>query len=531
MQQKNPQADAVLKAIQEREQNHLLQLQLCTALAQATDRNGLSTVVNQLKGIINFNSFVIAVTDRYEKEYNIFFHDSDKSQSELLGAVHQVEDGYFDVAQQSAEPVSFNLLNVNPNKTGLPIFIQRERQVAMREAVAFPLHYHKNNPSVVFLFFKNARGFTPQVHRLLKSISMQLALTVSNCLITQKIALNSGVPNTVSVKEETETAPTEQAINHFSGIIGQGAAMQKVITLIQQVAPSDSGVLLLGESGVGKEVIASAVHKKSERKNNKMVRINCAAIPANLIESELFGHEKGSFTGATERRIGKFEQADKGTLFLDEIGELPLAMQTKLLRVLQEREFERIGSAKTITVNVRIIAATNRNLEQEVAAGRFRADLFYRLNVFPIIIPPLRERKEDIAQLSAHFIAEFCRKNRKKTKTLAAKVLEALTIYTWPGNVRELRHILERNVLLTTGTTITEIQLPEIITNGVNDDHNFKTLEEVEKEHILKAIKLCSGRISGGNGAAKKLGIPHTTLLSKMQKLGIKKNHTINESK
>jgi formate hydrogenlyase transcriptional activator len=528
MQQKNPQADAILKTIQEREQNHLLQLQLCTALAQATDRNSLAAVVQQLKSLINFNAFVIAVTDRYEKEYNIFFHDSDKSQAELLGAVHQVEDEYFNTAQQSAEPVIFNLLNVNPNKAGLPVFIQRERQVAMREAVAFPLHYHKENPSVLFLFFKNARGFTPQVHRLLKSISMQLALTVSNCLITQKIALYGNTPSTVSVSQAPETVIGEaEATDNFSGIIGRGAAMQKVITLIEQVAPSDSGVLLLGESGVGKEVIASAIHQNSERKNRKMVRINCAAIPANLIESELFGHEKGSFTGATDRRIGKFEQADKGTLFLDEIGELPLALQTKLLRVLQEREFERIGGSKTIKVNVRIIAATNLNLEAEVTAGRFRADLFYRLNVFPIIIPPLRDRKEDIAPLSEHFISEFCKKNRKKTKTLAAKVLEALTIYTWPGNVRELRHILERSILLTTGSTITEIYLPEIVTGTTNEDHNLKTLEEVEKEHILKAIKFCNGRISGANGAAKKLGIPHTTLLSKMQKLGIRKSHAI----
>ncbi|MES2486098.1 MAG: sigma-54-dependent Fis family transcriptional regulator [Bacteroidota bacterium] len=526
MQQKNPEADAILKAIQGREKDHQLQLSLCTALSQVTDRSGLAQVVQQLKGIINFDAFTICITDEYEKEYRVFFHDNPKSQSELKGVVQPVNDGYFDTALQSAEPVSFNLINP-AGKNGLPVFMLRERQTAMREAVAMPLHYHKSNPAVLFLFFKNPRGFTSPIHRLLKGLSMQLALTVTNSLIIEKTVLLGSSQNTTTPTITPENQASEAlSDDKFPDIIGQGATMQKVITLIKQVAPSDSGVLLLGESGTGKEVIACAIHKHSARNIKEMVKVNCAAIPANLIESELFGHEKGSFTGATARRIGKFEQANNGTLFLDEIGELPFDLQTKLLRVIQENEFERIGGTKTIKVNVRIIAATNRNLLEEIAMGRFRTDLFYRINIFPIHLPALRERKEDIAALSTHFIHYFCSKAHRKSLTLSSKALKNMMIYSWPGNVRELKHALERSLLLATGTTITEMQFPEIQIVD-NSDHHIKSLEEVEKEHILKVIKICSGRISGPNGAAEKLGIRPTTLLSKMQKLDIKKGHTI----
>jgi len=526
MQQKNPEADAILKAIEQREKNHLLQLSLCTALSQVTDRNGLAQVVQQLKSSISFDAFIICITDEYEKQYRVFFHDNAKSQSELNGVVQPVNDGYFDTALQSAEPVTFNLTNP-VGKNGLPVFMQRERQLAMREAVAMPLHYHKNNPAILFLFFKNPRGFTGAVHRLLKGLSMQLALSISNSLITEKITLLGSGPNTINpISNPENQVPEFISDDSFTDIVGQGAAMQKVITLIKQVAPSDSGVLLLGESGTGKEVIACAIHKHSTRSAKAMIKVNCAAIPANLIESELFGHEKGSFTGATARRIGKFEQANNSTLFLDEIGELPLDLQTKLLRVLQEHEFERIGGTKTIKVNARIIAATNRNLQQEVAMGRFRADLFYRLNIFQIQLPALRERIEDIPVLSTHFINDFCSKANRKTPAISSNVLKAMMVYSWPGNVRELKHALERSVLLTTGTTITDMQFPEIHTAD-NGDHYIKTLEEVEKEHILRVIKICGGRISGTNGAAEKLGVRPTTLLSKMQKLGIKKEHTV----
>lgn len=515
MQHKNPEADALVKAMQERERAQLLQLSLCTALSQITDRSTLPTVIQQLKQHIGFDAFVICTSDATEKDYSVFFHDNPRAQAELKGAIHKVEDSYFNTALQSAEPVATNLVTVTAKN--LPVFMLREKQLAMREAVALPLHYNKNNPSVLFLFFKNPRGFTPEAKKLLRGLTMQLALTVTNILVTEKIAQYGATPTPQPLLPTTETA------KGYSGIIGQSAAMQNVIDLVKQVAPSDTGVLLLGESGTGKEVIASAIHSNSLRSGRDMIRLNCAAIPANLIESELFGHEKGSFTGAVQRRIGKFEQAHNSTLFLDEIGELPINLQTKLLRVLQESELERIGGSKTIKVNVRIIAATNLNLNQQAAEGRFRADLFYRLNIFPITLPTLRDRITDLPQLAAHFIGTYCEKQGKKTPVLSAKALHFMELYPWPGNVRELKHTLERAVLLA-DKIITEEHLPSLKqTQETPDNQHIKTLEEVEKEHILNVIRLCGGRISGAYGAAAQLGIPPGTLTSKMQKLGIKK--------
>ncbi|KOS05572.1 hypothetical protein AM493_05635 [Flavobacterium akiainvivens] len=516
MQHKNPEADALVKAMQERERAQLLQLSLCTALSQVTDRNSLQPVIQQLKQHIGFDAFAICTTNAAEKDYAIFFHDNPKAQGDLKGAIHKVEDGYFNTTLQSAEPIAFNL--VSATAKNLPVFMLREKQSAMREAVALPLHYHKNNPSVLFLFFKNPRGFTPDARKLLRGLTMQLALTVSNILVTEKIAQYGN-----AIPQSHPAIPTPQnTANGYAAIIGQSPAMQSVINLVKQVAPSDTGVLLLGESGTGKEVIAGAIHNNSARSGKDMIRVNCAAIPANLIESELFGHEKGSFTGAVTRRIGKFEQANNSTLFLDEIGELPLNLQTKLLRVLQESELERIGGSKTIKVNVRIIAASNLNLNTEVAEGRFRADLFYRLNIFPITLPALRERIADLPELAQHFITSYCEKENKKAPVLSAKALHFMELYPWPGNVRELKHTLERAVLLAS-KTITEEHLPALAQPQPTPVQHIKTLEEVEKDHILNVIRLCGGRISGTYGAAAQLGIPPGTLTSRMQKLGIKK--------
>jgi transcriptional regulator with GAF, ATPase, and Fis domain len=295
--------------------------------------------------------------------------------------------------------------------------------------------------------------------------------------------------------------------------------------MISLVAPSNSTVLLLGETGTGKELIARAIHNSSPRKDRLMIKVNCAALPSNLIESELFGHEKGAFTGAIEQRIGKFELANKSTLFLDEIGEMPLETQVKLLRVIQERELERVGGKSTIKVDVRIIAATNRNLEEEIKAGRFRSDLYYRLNVFPISLPPLRKRVEDIEPLADFFLARYSRKTGRKINAISASVLKELKSYAWPGNVRELEHLIERSVLLSRETVLNEIQLPK--TYVAVNEHSFDIpnlpLREVERNYIIETLKRCDGKIAGTGGAAEILDIPSTTLHSKLQKLGISK--------
>ncbi|PUZ29880.1 sigma-54-dependent Fis family transcriptional regulator [Chitinophaga parva] len=322
----------------------------------------------------------------------------------------------------------------------------------------------------------------------------------------------------------TTPAPVED-IRSMLGLIGESPALARVMEKIALVAPTATSVLITGESGTGKEKVAQAIHQLSAHHQKPMVTVNCAALPAALIESELFGYEKGAFTGAQQRRVGKFEQADNGTIFLDEIGELSLEAQAKILRVLQEKEIERLGSESPIQIQVRIIAATNRDLEKEVANGKFRLDLYYRLNVFPLPLPPLRERREDIAALAMHFLRRYAHQARKKVNTITEPVLQQLRQYNWPGNVRELEHVIERQVLMTEGTMLTQVELPELHTAGTPAAGRLQTLEEVERQHILHALKTCHGKVFGPGGAAEALHIPATTLYSKMKKLGIKQGY------
>lgn len=322
-----------------------------------------------------------------------------------------------------------------------------------------------------------------------------------------------------------EVKPLNKSIG-FEGIIGNSPQMITVFDYIRKVAPSDTSVLVLGESGTGKEKIAQSIHALSPRKNKPLVIINCGAIPENLAESLLFGHEKGAFTGAMDKRIGKFELADGGTIFLDEIGEMPMELQVKLLRVLQEREIERIGGASPIKINVRIIAATNKNLEEEVAAGRFRMDLYYRLHVFPIVVPSLKKRKGDIPELANHFIKIYSEKMGRKSPLLSDFALQQITNYNWPGNIRELEHVIQRAILLTDGNTIKEIEFStssKMHAEQASESFSIKTILENERDYILYILKKCNGKISGIGGAAEILDIHPSTLNSKIKKLEIKR--------
>lgn len=523
MEKKQSDIDALLTSIKEREREQFEQLSLTHKLASITQISDLELfIIQNLKKNLQFDQFIICATDSREQEYYLFFNDNNKEFSNSKKEFYPVKDGIFDVVLQSPELVRFNATTVT--KKNASNFISNGFKSGIKEIIAFPLHYQENNPSVVFLFYKNPNHFDRNSYKFLNRISTQLSITVTNIIIR-----NSSTSNvTTAQKTETFKEIILEKTDKTSVIIGNSSATQKINKLIEIVAASESSLLIQGESGTGKELVAQSIHQLSNHRNKPMVLVNCAAIPANLIESELFGHEKGSFTGATEQRIGKFELAQNSTLFLDEIGELPLELQTKLLRVLQEKEIERIGGKKRIKVNVRIIAATNRNLQTEVQENRFRSDLFYRLNVFPISIPPLRNRKEDIAALSSYFLSKYALQSQKQHIILSAKALETLMQYSWPGNIRELEHCIERSILLSDGKIITEIDLSqgEIINNtSTSEEFRVKSLKEIEKEHILKVVKMCNGRISGANGAAIKLGLPSTTLLSKMQKLGIKKEH------
>jgi formate hydrogenlyase transcriptional activator len=353
---------------------------------------------------------------------------------------------------------------------------------------------------------------------LLTQITNQISIAIENALAYREIETlkNKLAEEKLYLEEEIQT------VFNFEEIIGQSAALKRILKQIETVAPTDSTILIQGETGTGKELIARAIHKLSQRQAHTLVKLNCAAIPTGLLESELFGHEKGAFTGAIAQRIGRFELAHRGTLFLDEVGDIPLELQPKLLRVLQEQEFERLGSARTIKVNTRLVAATNCDLAQMVAEKKYRSDLYYRLNVFPIHIPPLRERPQDITLLARFFAQKFARRMKKRIETIPTSVHEALLRYKWPGNVRELENLIERAVILTKGADL-EINLNDLPSSAEEetDSANISTLETAEREHILRALQESHWVIGGATGAAAKLGMKRTTLQSRMQKLGI----------
>ena len=350
----------------------------------------------------------------------------------------------------------------------------------------------------------------------------------------QEHALKSALDEVKKLKEQlqAENRYLRQEINvghNFEEMIGQSGPMAKAQRLIEQVASTDATVLILGETGVGKELFARAIHSLSSREERPLVKVNCASLPSTLIESELFGHEKGAFTGATARRTGRFELADCGTIFLDEIGELPLELQAKLLRVIQEGEFERLGGSRTIKVDIRIVAATNRDLSKMVLTGEFRDDLYYRLNVFPVKVPPLRERKDDIPQLVTYFVQKFSKKLGKRIDTIPERVQSALSDYNWPGNIRELENVIERAVILAEGATLRiddaleTHPAPKLETPAPGTDNGDRSLEQVERAHIQDVLEQCLWRIGGDSGAAVILDMHPNTLRSRMKKLGLSK--------
>jgi formate hydrogenlyase transcriptional activator len=364
-------------------------------------------------------------------------------------------------------------------------------------------------------------AFCGETLQLLTRAAGQIAIAVSNAISYERIEqLNAQL-----AREKLYLEDEIRSEQLFEDIIGRSAALRRVLREIETVAPTDSTVLILGETGSGKELVARAIHQLSARRDHPFVKLNCAAIPTGLLESELFGHEKGAFTGAISQRIGRFELANRGTVFLDEVGEIPLELQPKLLRVLQEREFERLGSVRTVRTDARLIAATNRDLAQLVDEQKFREDLFYRLNVFPIQVPPLRERREDIPMLVRHFVQQFARRMKKTIDAIPAETMDALVEYEWPGNIRELQNLIERAVILTRGPAL---EVPAVALNGRNQ-HQLRprsapapqTLEESDRQHILAALESTNWVIAGPGGAAARLGLKRSTLQFRMRKLGI----------
>ena len=386
----------------------------------------------------------------------------------------------------------------------------------VRSGCAVPLITHNRTVGALSVVSAHENAFGEADAVLLSQCAKQIAIAVENVLAYQEIA-------TLKDKLNKEKLYLEDEIRselHFEEIIGESSAIKKVLKQVDIVAPTDSTVLILGETGTGKELLARAIHDRSKRRERTFVKLNCAAIPTGLLESELFGHERGAFTGAIATKVGRFELADGGTLFLDEVGDIPLELQSKLLRVLQEQEFERLGSTRTIKVSVRLLAATNRDLVQMVDDKLFRSDLYYRLNVFPLTVPALRDRRQDIPLLVRYFVQQLARRMDKTIDTIPTETITALCRYNWPGNIRELENLIERAVILTQGTAL-YVPLAELKQRAGDGIPPPTTLEETEREHILRILRSTKWVIGGPTGAAAQLGMKRTTLQSKMQRLGI----------
>lgn len=522
-------------------QNELdILLCLSKAIGNARNRDDLwELITEQLIELFGARYYTIYLINEEATSYSPFLYSNEKSirsvtgQNPVLHQEYPIGDGVFDKAITGEEPLVLDLQRL-ARQNAIPAYIIHWYNTGVKKAMLIRISNGKEPKGVLCLYSLKEDAFLNQRSGLLKGIADQLGTGISNILANETV--ESQLKEIKKYKRQLEQENHDQEGERIKErrphdkAIGSSATMQEVQVLVSKVVASTATVLILGETGTGKELLARQIHNSSPRRHRLMIKVNCAAIPASLMESELFGHEKGSFTGAHERRIGKFELANNSTLFLDEIGELPLELQTKLLRVLQEREVERIGGKSVIRVNVRIIAATNKNLEAEVAAGRFRSDLYYRLNVFPITLPPLRERKEDIPALASFFISRYSADTGKKITGVSPKVMEQLRSYSWPGNIREMEHLIERSILLTNTSLITTINLPgksRIQPSQTVSETEARSLEDVEREHILNMIRLSNGRISGPNGAAVKLRLPSTTLISKMQKLGIRKGHFI----
>ena len=397
------------------------------------------------------------------------------------------------------------------------LFARRLLQAGVQSLCCIPLKNSKAILGVLNLGSTKEQPVGGNDLSLLTQIANQLAVSLENARAYQEL-------NELKNKLKQEKLYLEDEIRNelnFEEIIGEDPEILKVLSQVKIVAPTDATVLILGETGTGKELIARAVHRMSERRDRSFIKMNCAAIPTGLLESELFGHEKGAFTGAVSQKIGRLELGDKGTLFLDEVGDIPLELQPKLLRVLQDQEFERLGSTRTIRVNVRLVAATNHDLAKNIAEGQFRSDLFYRLHVFPIRMPPLRERRQDIPALVRYFVQKLARRMGKQIDTIPIETMNKMMDWNWPGNIRELENLVERSVILTKGpilrVPLAELQPPP------EDTETDGTLEATDREHIIRVLRETRGVLSGPAGAAARLGLQRTTLQSKMKRLGIER--------
>lgn len=523
------------KQIAERDLESRILLASSSAIASNLDINVvIRTVCKQLRKVIEFNDVGVSRYDLVSMTYRILACDGDLVQAIPNFKLDSekdfpLKDGLHDLLFHSNGPVIFDyasLKALNKPQTNVSL------AAGMRSVAGVRLVHNHTIIGALILTSNKDDAFSDKDLDLINRLSHHLATAVSNAVAHHELKKSlEEVKNYKDQLQHENIYLQQQVQTGFSlqDIVGNSVAMQKVYNSLSQVSFTNSTVLILGETGTGKELIARAIHNSSARGGKLLVKVNCATLPAALIESELFGHERGSFTGAIDRRIGKFELANNGTLFLDEIGELPLDLQVKLLRAIQEREIERIGGKHSIQIDVRIIAATNRDLAAEVREGRFRSDLYYRLNVFPVLLPALRERKEDIPDLARHFAAKFTHNNGRAPIKISNGALKELLSYSWPGNVRELEHQIERSVILADEAIIRHFELPTLnnSTTRLSSTIAFKTYEQNVRDHIVAVLNYCGGKIYGPGGAAQLLNLKVGTLNSKIRKLGISREDII----
>ncbi|HEY5932505.1 MAG TPA: sigma 54-interacting transcriptional regulator [Nitrospira sp.] len=501
----------------ERDQQRLL-LEVNNAVVAHLDLDDLFVAVSAcLRKVIQHDGSSLLLCDEEAGEWRIHVLDFATNESVVeRGRNESVSWSPSCVAIETGKPALFFEKDL-VEKSSISDIARWILESGVKSFCSVPLLSHNRPLGALNIGRGQDTGFAPEEVELLSQVAQQITLAVENAMAYKQIAQlkDKLTEEKLYLEEEIQTE------YNFEEIIGESHALRAVLKEVQIVARTDSTVLILGETGTGKELIARALHNHSDRRDRTFVKLNCAAIPTGLLESELFGHEKGAFTGAIATKIGRFELADRGTIFLDEVGEIPLELQVKLLRVLQEQEFEHLGSTKTVRVNVRVIAATNRDLVQMVQDQTFRNDLYYRLKVFPITVPLLRERPDDIPLLVRHFAQKFAQRMKKRIETVPSEAMKALQNYSWPGNVRELENFVERAVILTHGPDL--YVSPAELKRAPNHSENSgtTTLEQAERDHILKALRETNWVIGGTGGAAAKLGMKRTTLQSKMQKLGI----------
>jgi formate hydrogenlyase transcriptional activator len=494
-------------------------LQISEALIACRDRDALiRSLWDALHPLIAFDYLVFM---RYDAARRLILlkgivgmdrHDPARSME------WPVEGSPVEILLESGQPLYVADMSVETRLR--PDLMEIYRQNNVQSGYWIGLTTRRGMQGVIAFTSCSTDAYSPEDREFMQHIGRQVAIATENARAFEEI-------NDLRRQMEDEKVYLEEEIRseyRFDEIVGSGPALRGVLQQIETAAPTDSSILIQGETGTGKELVARAIHRLSSRANATFVKLNCAAIPAGLIESELLGHEKGAFTGAVGQRIGRFELAHRGTLFLDEIGELPLEMQPKLLRVLQDGQFERLGGSRTIQSDFRLVAATNRDLRTMVSEQNFRADLFYRVNVFPITLPALRERREDIPTLVRYFVQEFATRMRKNIDAIPTEVMETLVNYSWPGNIRELRNIVERSVILTTGRRLI-IPKDDLHETRPHTPATVLTMDDAERRHILDALDASNWVVGGPSGAASMLGMKRSTLQSRMQKLGIMRRY------